>query len=1128
MLATCGGGSKRAMNPPSIGSDSLLSVNESAPQSLDDALAELAALETPYGVNPEIFEQLKDALTSQLESRFSNRDPEDWSCGLQATTPLIARPGDRASDRIVSTPPTGEANRVNDLTITESGDGTYTLSWHYRNLGDYDQDGTVGISDITAMALHFGEVVPTDDTSRNSLQAVIDSNGNGLVDIGDVNAIASHFGANVTLYAFEVSESYGGSWVNRLDLPLAYATGEDRLQFKISFQGRETTLYMRVVPCDSMGESGVPSRTLAYPNRSDWWMAGHDSRLTSRSSHTGPQYAQVKWIYDAGGRINSAPVFSAEGNMYITTERHVRALDTSGELLWYSSGYDLGRTLFESCPAIAADGTIYATSGESLLAFDVDGRKIWKKDLLTTWCGILNISPDGTIVLAIDGTKLVGLDCEGSQRFEFTADDSIISPCAIDNDGFIYFCCRDNHLYALKPNGMIRWKYDTGGYIESSPVIGDDRTVYFGGHNRYLTALNPDGSVKWKRWLGAVVGRPSISHDGSIYVRAGWRDLQCYSKQGIEKWSFEAEGVFWFLSPAISGDGTAYIGDDAGYVYAIDASGQLKWQQATGSSISAGPSIGRDGALYVATDDGLLYAFEGGEPQPPDIRSVSPSGDGAGDKAYFTAEVAGTWPIEYIWNFGEGAEPSQCSDVSPEVVLRAPGYHEGILRVTSAYGEDTYTFSYTVIRDDIWARTWSGFWYDLSRDVIVDSSGDSYVVGMTRSYGMSTPYWGDVFILKFDPRGNMLYAKTWGSWDMWYDEGARAAAVDQEDNLYVAGSMYRHGSSGTSDQDEVRGFILKYGKEGSLLWTRALPGSAACVAVGPAGNIYVAGGITATEPTSTYESDAMICGFSAEGESLFCTSWDAGFGLFEAINVMVISGSSIYLAGRIGTRLEQDGEALLLKADTSGNIVWSRIWEKEERDSYSGIGMDNSGHVLVTGDTKFFLDDGSPYYGSLIHKYDSQGNLLSSTALSGVYCHEAVGNLAVDLTGKVYLAGFAPGAVDGAGDVGLALLDSNGDLLSAKAWRGSGGNYCKGITVDRWGNVYIVGISGTHVGEWGSLSVALRPVEGTVLNPEGTVSTLSFCEDSISGEETEPEGRIDDDEWRGILLLKNFPSGTTS
>jgi len=82
--------------------------------------------------------------------------------------------------RSASTPPTGGANRVSDLGISDNGDGTYTLSWHYRNLGDYDQNGVVALEDIYPLAQHFGETYDP-EAEPHCLQAVIDGSGDSWI-----------------------------------------------------------------------------------------------------------------------------------------------------------------------------------------------------------------------------------------------------------------------------------------------------------------------------------------------------------------------------------------------------------------------------------------------------------------------------------------------------------------------------------------------------------------------------------------------------------------------------------------------------------------------------------------------------------------------------------------------------------------------------------------------------------------------------------------------------------------------------------------------------------------------------------------------------------------------------------
>jgi subtilisin family serine protease/outer membrane protein assembly factor BamB len=63
-------------------------------------------------------------------------------------------------------------------------------------------------------------------------------------------------------------------------------------------------------------------------------------------------------------------------------------------------------------------------------------------------------------------------------------------------------------------------------------------------------------------------------------------------------------------SPAIAPDGSMFIGDDLGYLYAYDATLGRKWRKDLGYVVvTSSPAIGADGAVYVHTDDGLLQAF---------------------------------------------------------------------------------------------------------------------------------------------------------------------------------------------------------------------------------------------------------------------------------------------------------------------------------------------------------------------------------------------------------------------------------------------------------------------------------------------------------------------------------------
>lgn len=255
-LATCGGRKHKAPVVPE------LTGGGAQPQprqevSLDQALAELEAMEAPESVDAGIFQQLKDELARQLVAR--------------------------GEGKFASTPP-GENSRVTDLDLLDNWDGTYSLVWHYHNLGDYDQNGAVGIADITPIAVHFGEQVPPG--GEDSLTAAVDGSGNGVVDIADVTPIAQGFMRDVAGYRAEGTMSLLDPWEWVDDAPFESAVGAGRKRFDLRLNYIDYQTY-HVVPYDSAWEDG----------------AGSNDTL---SSHSVEVYGTVVW--DTGGVVEGAHV----------------------------------------------------------------------------------------------------------------------------------------------------------------------------------------------------------------------------------------------------------------------------------------------------------------------------------------------------------------------------------------------------------------------------------------------------------------------------------------------------------------------------------------------------------------------------------------------------------------------------------------------------------------------------------------------------------------------------------------------------------------------------------------------------------------------------------------------------
>lgn len=220
LLAGCGMRTSSAANTPDNG--------------VAQALAGLEAVAAPAGVDEGLFAMLKAELKDELL-------------------------------RCASTPPSGAANVIEDLVLYwNEGTAEWTLEWSYRNLGDYDQDGTVAISDLTPLAQHYGETYDP-AAEPDCLLAVIDGSGNGAVDIADVTPIAQNFGVEIAGYSVEVSLTEGAEWDEVDTVPQGAATGDERKLLEFVLDDPEERSLYRVRAYDAgQAAYGAPSNPVRY------------------------------------------------------------------------------------------------------------------------------------------------------------------------------------------------------------------------------------------------------------------------------------------------------------------------------------------------------------------------------------------------------------------------------------------------------------------------------------------------------------------------------------------------------------------------------------------------------------------------------------------------------------------------------------------------------------------------------------------------------------------------------------------------------------------------------------------------------------------------------------------------
>ena len=436
-----------------------------------------------------------------------------------------------------------------------------------------------------------------------------------------------------------------------------------------------------------------------------------------------------------------------------------------------------------------------------------------------------------------------------------------------------------------------------------------------------------------------------------------------------------------------------------------------------------------------------------------------------------------------------------------------------------------------------WVRTAGGDGAEVSRQIAVDDAGNSYVIGsfnstnfpiggfvLTNNFPSSPNPW-DGFIAKYDTAGKVVWAMEFGGTNN--DRGG-GIAVDTNRNCYVTGyfsSSNFHIGGVTLTNYSPNGnnslFVARLDTDGNLLWAHGpdagYSSSGAQVAVDNAGNCYVTGSFTGT---NTFGGNRLVCSgtlgalllkYDPAGDLLWARQAGGNFRDGGADVALDASGNAYLLADIRSTNATFGSVVLsvrgtntcqnfvVAKYNPSGSVVWAKAFGGTSVDSGTGIAVDKSANIYITGNTS----SSNVYFGNIvlsnayhvlpdtaiyIAKLDPSGNPVWAVAGQGDNNNVGSTGIALDPFGNTYISGFflsatlALGGVTltntesnpitgGPADIFVARFDPNGQLMRTVQVTGTNDQRAFSIAVDSKANPYITGwTQGTNV-LFGSIAV---------------------------------------------------------
>lgn len=303
----------------------------------------------------------------------------------------------------------------------------------------------------------------------------------------------------------------------------------------------------------------------------------------------------------------------------------------------------------------------WAGTGETGLTAPQAAMAVWNAGIATTPTGQWVPSPvvgrNGRIYIGDAAGTLWAFDPEGALTWSYQAGTApLVHAPALALDGTVYVKSRLGSLYAIAEGGALKWTAspgDGGG----APKVGGDGRVYVGGSDNegpggskryYLAAYRPDG-MRFGFHLvdAAITTAPAIGSDGSVWVGtaagtlyrmahnlstavsdaitpgyaigaglaiasdAGQTVLAPSAQNRLVAWNPSTRQVRWTFdaggsiagAPAVTADGTVFVGTNAGRVYSLRLSdGGVLWQFDAGGPVASAPAVDPTSVLVVGPD----------------------------------------------------------------------------------------------------------------------------------------------------------------------------------------------------------------------------------------------------------------------------------------------------------------------------------------------------------------------------------------------------------------------------------------------------------------------------------------------------------------------------------------------
>lgn len=299
---------------------------------------------------------------------------------------------------------------------------------------------------------------------------------------------------------------------------------------------------------------------------------------------------------------------------------------------------------------------------------------------------------------------------------------------------------------------------------------------------------------------------------------------------------------------------------------------------------------------------------------------------------------------EWIKGFGgSGDDEGNCVRQTPDGGFVIAGY-------TKSYGSggtDVFLMKTDSLGNELWNKPFGGAQDDEGYGLVITADGGFLIAGATSSSGAGSR---DVFLVRTDPNGNLLWTKTHGGMS---SDGARSIEPTSDGGYIISGwSMSYGGVLGNA-------WLVKTDSAGNMSWHKNFGGSDAdrgmhAIQTSDGGCAFT--GYTASSGAGL--DDMYLVRTDGSGNELWVKTF-GGTGRDYGNSIQQTADGGFLILGYTLSFGAGSEDFFLVKTDAAGNQLWYK--------TYGGSASDVGNSVGITADGSFLLLGYTLSYGAGVH-----------------------------------------------------------------------------------------------------------------------------------------------------------------